>query len=236
LFPVRIIETTPHEVVLWKPPGLASELPRDPAAASVVTALRSEGIDGVRLVHRLDTPACGLMLVARTTEAAAYYSAEIAARRWDKVYVAAVACPSGRLQALLGDHKAYLTTQGRKAVAVRSGGKPSFLSVVHASPVGNGASGHAHVVIRLHTGRFHQIRVMMAVLGAPLVGDALYGGPAGAFYLEHLLLGARPFGADVKRVWRAPMDVERPAWSAELKDVVDRYTVNPQSSPSERRR
>lgn len=158
------------------------------------------------------------MIVARSTEAAAYYSAEIAARRWQKVYIAEVASPAEDARQLIGDHKAYLSTEGRRARVVRSGGKPSFLTVVHVAPA---ADQHSHLLIRLHTGRFHQIRVMLASLGTPLAGDTLYGGPTDArFYLEHVLLGARPFGADGPQVWLAPPHVDRPAWSASLSDAV----------------
>jgi 23S rRNA-/tRNA-specific pseudouridylate synthase len=172
-------------------------------------------------VHRLDALTCGVMLVARTAEAAAYYGAEIAARRWQKLYVAQVAMPPDRAQALLGRHKTYLSTEGRRARVVRAGGKPSFLSVVHVAPA---PAGHAQslVLVHLHTGRFHQIRVMLAALGAPLVGDALYGGPAdGPFYLEHVALGARPYGQEGMTVWVAPSHSARPAWDASLARAVE---------------
>ena len=69
------------------------------------------------------------ILSASLEKAAAHYSAEIAARRWKKVYVADVACEIERAATLLGDHKAYLSTAGRRATIVRSGGKPSTLKV-----------------------------------------------------------------------------------------------------------
>lgn len=206
---------------MCKPAGLPSELPRDPRADSLVSRLRHEGFDDLRLVHRLDAPTSGVMIVARTAEAAAHYSAEIAARRWHKVYVAELAVPVARAQALLGDHKAYLSTQGRQAVIVRSGGKPSFLTIARVAPVPD-ASGRSHVLVRLHTGRFHQIRVMLSALGAPLAGDDIYGGPAGErFYLEHVLLAARLFGANDLSVWRAPAHAGRPSWSAPLDEAVN---------------
>lgn len=216
---LAVLDVTPHEIVLVKPPGLASELPRDPHADSVVARLRADGVAEPRLVHRLDAPACGVMVVARTPEAAAHYGAEIAARRWQKLYVAAVASAEEHAAAIVGGHKAYLATQGRRARLVRSGGKPSFLTIVLAAPSGS-APGYCHVLVHLHTGRFHQIRVMLAGLGAPLVGDTLYGGPEGAFYLEHVALAARPFGSTAPRVWLAPAHEGRPAWSAALADAV----------------
>ena len=223
---MKVLHVSEHEIVLRKPAGLLSEAPRSSSAETVVTRLRAEGFGDVRLVHRLDKPTCGLMLVARTLEATAYYNAEIAARRWHKVYVAAVACPIDRAQSLIGDHRAYLKTEGLRATVVRAGGKPSFLTVAHAAPSANVA--HAFVVVRLHTGRFHQIRVMLANLGAPLVGDQLYWESTtsevddlrGRLYLEHVLLAARPFGANYLHVWQSPSEDDRPQWPASLADAV----------------
>lgn len=214
-----LLQVTPHEIVVCKPAGLASELPRDPHADSLMTRLRAEGYEGLRLVHRLDALTSGVMIVARTPDAAAHYSAEIAARRWKKLYVAEVAMSAARAKSLIGDHKAYLDTKGRRAVVVRSGGKPSFLTIVHAAEAG---PDRAHLLIRLHTGRYHQIRAMLANLGAPLAGDTLYNGPEGAFYLEHVLLSARLFGSTESSVWIAPPHTDRPRWAASLADAITR--------------
>lgn len=213
-----VLEATPSEIVVCKPPGLASELPRDPRADSLLTRLHAQGFDDLRLVHRLDAPACGLMIVARTADAAAHYSAEIAARRWQKLYAADVTMPLSQTRALIGKHKAYLSTEGRRATVVRSGGKPSFLTIVHASAA---SSSRSQVLVHLHTGRFHQIRAMLAHLGAPLAGDALYGGSAGTFYLEHVMLAARPFGTTEPRLWRAPAHGGRPVWPEDFAKAVD---------------
>jgi 23S rRNA-/tRNA-specific pseudouridylate synthase len=216
-----LLHVSSHELVACKPAGLPAEMPRDAGADSLVSRLHAGGFADLRLVHRLDAPTSGVMIVARTAGAAAHYSAEIAARRWAKVYVAELSVPVARAQALVGDHQAYLRTEGRKARVVRSGGKPSFLTIAHAAPVPD-TSGRSHVVVRLWTGRFHQIRAMLSALGAPLAGDGTYGGAAGQrFYLEHVLLGARLFGSVDLSVWRAPAHADRPSWSAALHDAVN---------------
>jgi len=217
--PLPLLHVTPHELVVCKPPGLASELPRDPRADSLLTRLGADGYDDLRLVHRLDAPACGVMIVARSAAAAAHYAAEIEARRWKKIYIAEVAAAEDRAQSLIGDHKAYLAIDGKRATVVRSGGKPSFLTIAHAAPASG--PGRSHLLVRLHTGRFHQIRVMLANLGAPLAGDTLYGGPGSdTIYLEHVLLATRLVNAAASSVWRAPEHAERPAWSSSLAEAV----------------
>ena len=224
---------SPHEMVAVKPAGLPCELPRDPLANSLLIALARDGHHDLRLVHRLDAPACGLVLVARTRDAAAYYSAEIEARRWHKWYVARVAVSLGEAQPLIGPHKAFLKTDGRHARVVRAGGKPSFLDVVAAAPA-PGASDEADVLVRLHTGRFHQIRAMLAHAGAPLVGDTLYGGPEGDLYLEHVVLGVFPAGDRPWTVWEAPEHPDRPRWAAAMREAVSEVVATARRTPPPR--
>jgi 23S rRNA-/tRNA-specific pseudouridylate synthase len=210
---VRAVHQSASELVVVKPAGLPSEVPRDPSADSVVRRLQSEGLRDLRLVHRLDAPACGLLLVARSRAAAAHYADEVAARRWHKFYVARVAASCDRAHGLVGPHAAYLKAVGPVARIVRSGGKPSRLTVLHAEAA-PGDTGESHVLIALHTGRFHQIRAMLAHLGAPLTGDATYGGPDGRpFYLEHVRLSVSQYGSGEWRTWHAPPHPDREAWA-----------------------
>ena len=218
---IHLLDVTPHEVVALKPTGLASELPRDPAADSLVHRLAAQGFSGLRLVHRLDAPSCGLMLVARSAEAAAHYAQEIAARRWHKWYVAQVALPCSKAEQLVGAHKSYLRVDGPSARIVRAGGKPSFLDVTLATPVPD-VPDESHLLVELHTGRLHQIRVMLAHRGAPLSGDVRYGGPSGrTMYLEHVILAARMFENLDWRVWLAPAHPDRVRWAPALADALD---------------
>ncbi len=215
----RVIDSTAHELIAIKPAGLQCEVPRDSQADSLVRQLEREGFADLRLAHRLDAPACGVVLIARTAAAAAYYGKEIEERRWHKWYVARVARPASRVNGLVGSHKAYLKTEGNSALIVHAGGKPSFLDVVQVAPAPD-AAGESDVLIRLLTGRFHQIRVMMANLGAPLSGDTRYGGPAGAMYLEHVLLGAKPAQSERWRVWQSPPHRDRPQWHTDMTAAV----------------
>lgn len=216
---VVLVAETPHELIVLKPAGLPCEMPRDPGADSLTRRLGAAGFHDLRLVHRLDAAACGLVLVARSSEAAAHHSAEIAARRWRKRYVARVSAPPALAAGLVGRHKAYLKTIGSRATVVRAGGKPSFLEVLTTSPTPD--SGHSHVLVALHTGRFHQIRAMLADLGAPLCGDLRYGGPPeSAVYLEHVTLGARRFDGEWT-VWSAPSHRDRDRWSVAMTRAVE---------------
>ena len=228
--PAAVVAASPHEVVALKPAGLPCEMPRDARADSLVERLAADGFGGLRLVHRLDAAACGLVLVARTREAAAHYSAEIEARRWHKWYVARVAASLAEATRLLGTPKAFLKTDGRQARVVRAGGKPSFLDVV-AAATAPGASDEADVLVQLHTGRFHQIRAMLAHAGAPLLGDTRYGGPEGDLYLEQVVLGVFPAGDVPWTVWEAPEHADRPRWAAAMRDAVGEAAATARRTP-----
>lgn len=123
------------------------------------------------LVHRLDRPAGGVMVFARTSKAAARLSDSMKAGRFEKTYLA-VLCGSAPDQGELHDYvlKDEKTRFSRVASKNEPGAKEARLSFETVLR----ADGLSLVKIRLHTGRHHQIRVQFAHLGLPLYGDARY--------------------------------------------------------------
>jgi 23S rRNA-/tRNA-specific pseudouridylate synthase len=187
-----VVHESRHELVAFKPAGMASELPdgrREVTLRSLVARLRPG--TAPKLPHRLDRVTRGLLVVCLTPEAVAFQGAQMKARRWEKYYLARVAAPPGRAPGeLLGEHRAFLRETDGRARLVHAGGQPARLEILAAAPV-PGRADRWHLLIRLLTGRFHQIRVMCAALGLPLPGDPLYDptrrDPAD-FYLEHIVL------------------------------------------------
>lgn len=127
----------------------------------------------IGLVHRLDRPAGGLMVFARTSKAAARLQKQLMNGSFKKEYYAAMTgniAPNNTLNGwLVKDEKTNISAVVPKETP---GGKYAELSYEIVAQEG----GYSLLRINLVTGRAHQIRVQMAHAGAPLVGDRKYGG------------------------------------------------------------
>lgn len=168
-------------VVVDKPSGLVVH----PGAGRRVPTLASgllhryPEIEGVGspgrwgLVHRLDRDTSGALVVARTADAYESLSGQIRRREVRRVYLALVegipASPTGTVDAPLGPDPDRPTRR-----ALVPGGKPARTNFVVRQAFE--ARGCALLEIELETGRTHQIRVHLAAIGHPVVGDRVYGG------------------------------------------------------------
>lgn len=169
----RLLLADRHLAAVDKPPGVPAQ-PTLSSDRGHLPDLASRLLGGPILpVHRLDRETSGVVLLARTREAAAALSAAFRRGEPRKTYLAlcarAPAPPEGRIDAPLGPDP---RRPGRRAVA--AGGEPAATSY-RTLRVGPG--GEALVQALPETGRTHQIRVHLSHLGAPILGDALYGGP-----------------------------------------------------------
>ncbi len=173
-----VIRETPSAIVLNKPPGLATQ------GGSKTT----KHVDGLldafvsdertprpRLVHRLDKDTSGVLLIARTPGSAASFSKRFASRSARKVYWALVV---GKPQLSEGVIDAPLAKQpgtgGEKMHIDEENGAAAKTRYRVVDSAGQRASW---VELEPLTGRTHQLRVHMAAIGHPIVGDGKYGGP-----------------------------------------------------------
>jgi RluA family pseudouridine synthase len=163
-------------VAVDKPSGLPTHATRDPERdhllASVARLLQRRDGEAPELfaIHRLDVGTSGVVLLARRPEANAPLSRAFAERRVDKRYDALVFAGDGEIPETF-EVKRYLKAKGRRALVVRSGGKPSHTVFERIAVEGERALLSAHPT----TGRMHQIRVHLADRGTPILGDHLYG-------------------------------------------------------------
>jgi 23S rRNA pseudouridine1911/1915/1917 synthase len=181
--PLSILHEDADVLVIEKPAGLVVHpAPGNPDRTLVNAVLghlaHSGGVTSVGgverpgIVHRLDKDTSGLMVVAKTDAAHRALVAQFQARTIDRAYEALVwghpTPPQGSVEAAIGRDP---RNRKRMAVVAR-GGKPAL---THFRVIRRFDAGVSLVECRLATGRTHQIRVHMAHIGHPVVGDPVYG-------------------------------------------------------------
>ena len=193
--PLRILHEDAEVLVLDKPAGLVVHPGAGNPAGTLVNALLHHdpalaGLPRAGIVHRLDKDTSGVMMVARTLVAHTALVAQLSARQVHRQYLAVVVgalVSGGTAKAAIDRHP-----RDRIRMAVREDGRDA---VTHFR-LRERFRAHTLLECRLETGRTHQIRVHMAHLKHPIVGDPLYGGPL------RLPKGATPELAETLRGFR----------------------------------
>jgi len=173
--PLNVLYEDAHFFVLDKPAGLVVHPGAGNPAGTLVNALLHrdpalERLPRAGIVHRLDKDTSGVMVVARTLQAHTALVAQLAARQVHRQYLAIVVgalVAGGTVAAPIDRHP-----RDRLRMAVREDGREA---VTHYRLRAR-YRAHTALECRLETGRTHQIRVHMAHLKHPIVGDPLYGG------------------------------------------------------------
>ena len=177
--PLDIVYEDGDVIVVNKPAGLVVHPAPGHPDGTLVNALLHHcgaslsGIGGEKrpgIVHRIDRDTSGLIIAAKNDAAHLGLSAQLSdhtlARTYECLVVGNLKEDSGTVDAPIGRHPS-----DRKKMAVVAGGRPA---VTHWEVIAR-YPGVTHVRCRLETGRTHQIRVHMAYIGHPILGDTVYG-------------------------------------------------------------
>ncbi|MEQ8705054.1 MAG: RluA family pseudouridine synthase [Phaeodactylibacter sp.] len=168
------------------------------------------------LVHRLDRPASGVVLFARSENALADLNAQFRERQVEKVYLVAVAEKPAEESGTLVH---YLRRDGRqnKAIVVEGPGKDAKKAELSYRYLQSSDRYHL-LEVRLYTGRHHQIRAQLAHIGCPVKGDVKYGfrrsNPDRSIHLHAWQLSFQhPVSRQAETI-TAPLPPNDPVWAA----------------------
>ena len=193
--PIEVIYEDDDIIVVNKPKGLvvhpANGNP-DGTLVNAIMAICKESLSGIGgeirpgIVHRLDKDTTGVIIIAKNDKAHINISKQIKDRQTKKIYIALV-------RGVVSENEATInmpigrSTKDRKKMAVRKDGKEAIthFKVLKRYPK------YTLLEIKIDTGRTHQIRVHMAEIGHPVVGDTVYSNGKNDFGIDSQMLHAK---------------------------------------------
>jgi len=216
--PLDILFENEDVIVINKPAGMVVHPSAGHSTKTLVHAVLAhapqiEGVGGVRrpgIVHRLDKDTSGIILVAKNDRAQRWLQDQFSLRKVKKIYLALVdgrpPTPRGRIEAPIGRDP-----DNRKKMAVLSPGKGRN-SVTEYYTLQRFAH-HTLLEVHLFTGRTHQIRLHLAFIKCPVVGDTIYGYrkpslPIRRNFLHAARMSIRLPGEETERQFEAPLPAE----------------------------
>jgi 23S rRNA pseudouridine1911/1915/1917 synthase len=212
--PLTVVHEDATLIVIDKPPGLVVHPGSGNWEGTLLNALLQHApqlrdIPRAGIVHRLDKDTSGLLVVAKTITAQTHLVRQLQARTVTREYAAIVhgrVARDGKVDAPIGRHPVSRT---RMAVVAR--GKPA---VTHYHVAARYADASL-LECRLETGRTHQIRVHLASIGHPLIGEPVYGQRSGKRHriFHRQALHARRLGlvhpdSDREMTWESPLPAD----------------------------
>jgi 23S rRNA pseudouridine1911/1915/1917 synthase len=199
----EIMAREPDFLVVAKPANLLSHPTRPDGAPTLLGWLQGEFPgEFVALVNRLDRETSGLVLAARSPEAASRFGSMTMRREIGKEYLALVAGRVPEEHGVIGAPLGRLGISEANPIWVRQGvisaddaqGRRSSAARTEFWRVA-GSDESTLLRLQAHTGRLHQLRVHLAHLGHPVLGDKIYG-PDGGLYLKFIERGWTPEHAE----------------------------------------
>jgi 23S rRNA pseudouridine1911/1915/1917 synthase len=230
--PLEIIFENESVLVVNKPAGMVVHPSAGHGSGTLVHALLSQtpflgdenGNQRPGIVHRLDKETSGLILIAKNEKSQLWLQGQFSSRKVEKKYLALV---DGRPKTLTGRIEApiYRDPNNRKRMAIAPLGK-GRMAVTNYS-IEKEFQNHTLLIVKPFTGRTHQIRVHLASIGCPIVGDKIYGRknpslPIQRHFLHAFELKITLISEDEPRSFKSDLPLE-------LSQLLDSLPIKPQS-------